>query len=76
MPDNEPLRDTLVLEALGSWQALNERIKELTEAELYSALNTEMSHDRRGHIVTRIHARYMKLKAAREREELLAACKK
>ena len=69
------IRDQLVLDALASWQALNERIKDMTEEELYSALNTEMSHDRRSQFVIRLHARHTKIKAAREREELLAVCK-
>jgi len=69
------MREKLVIESLASWQALNERINELDEAELFSALNTEMSHDRRGHFVIRLHARHTKVRAKRERQELLAICK-
>ena len=66
----------MVIEALGNWQALNEKINELTEDELYAALNTEMSHDKRPHFVTRIHARMSKLKVKRERIELMKACER
>jgi hypothetical protein len=69
------MREHLVIAALENWQSLNETINKLTEDELKSALNTEMSHDRRKHFVTRIHARGAKLRAKREREELLAVCK-
>ncbi len=68
------IRTEIVLAALQNWQALNERIKSMSEEELYSALNTEMSHDRRRQFVIRLHARHTKIKAAREREELLAVC--
>ena len=69
------MRRHLVRAALENWQALNENLTQLTEDELKSALNTERSHDRRKHFVTRIHARGAKLRAKREREELLAVCK-
>ncbi len=68
------IRTEVVLAALESWQNLNERIKGMNEEELYSALNTEMSHDRRRQFVIRLHARHTKIKAKREREELLAVC--
>lgn len=68
------IRTETVLAALESWQSLNERINDMNEEELYSALNTEMSHDRRRQFVIRLHARHTKIKAKREREELLAVC--
>ena len=69
------MREEMVIEALQSWQTLNEKINELTEDELYLALNTEMDHDKRNHFVIRIHARHTRIKAKREREELLRRCK-
>ena len=68
------IRQKIVLEALENWQFLNERINDMNEEELYTALNTEMSHDRRRQFVIRLHARHTKIKAKREREELLAVC--
>ena len=65
------MREQLILDALGSWQKLNEHINDFDEDELYLAMNTEATHDRRSHFLIRIHARYTKTRAAREREELL-----
>lgn len=68
------MREAVVLESLENWQALNERINTLDEDELKLALNTEMSYGRRKQFVIRLHARHTKIKAARERAELLARC--
>ena len=44
----------------------------LTEDELYSAINYEVSTYQRTLVITRLHQRYSKLRTMRERELLLA----
>jgi hypothetical protein len=60
---------------LKSWKTLNEFIDELREDQLKELIWWEVENKRRVDIVVRLHQRYAKLAAAREREELLAKCK-
>ena len=46
-------------------------LSEFTEAELTKMLTHERAHENRRHYVERIHARYSKLRTARERKEIL-----
>lgn len=69
------MRDEFVIAALKSWQALNERISQMAEDELKHALNVEMTYDRREQMLVRLHARYTRVRAQREREELVALAK-
>lgn len=57
---------------LKSWKTLNEVIHELREDQLKELIWWEMENKKRKDIVERLHQRYAKLAAAREREELLS----
>ena len=58
---------------LASWQTINKVAKDMNEADLKATLNRELVGNRRKDICVRLHQTYSKLRAAREREELLAA---
>jgi|GEM_PF-7129121 len=66
-------RKEKVIEALRSWGSCNRVMGELTEPEVLAALNAERHSHKRADMVIRFHARYTKLRAIRERQELLAA---
>lgn len=69
------MRDHVVNEALTNWDLLNDHVNDMSEKELQAAINVEVSYDRRKHFLIRLHARYCKLRNARERTELLRVCK-
>jgi len=68
------MRENIVNEALQSWDLLNRHTPSMDEDELRTALNVEVQFSKRKHFLIRIHARYCKLRNARERIELLAVC--
>lgn len=55
-----------------SWKDLIAKLPSLTEDELREAINLEVSLYKRKNFISRMHMRYAKLHAAREREALLA----
>ena len=61
-PDNTPL---------SSWVAMNEALKTLSEEECWKLLKKEQAGRKRAQFVLRIHGRANKLRAERERRELL-----
>ena len=60
---------------LKSWKTLNEVIDELREDQIKELIFHEIENKRREDMVIRLHQRYNKLAAAREREELLSNCR-
>lgn len=56
---------------LENWRALLEALPNMNEEELKSALNEEVSGERRKDFITRLHRRYNKLRSERELEEML-----
>ena len=65
------IREQLVIKALDNWAMLNIHLNRMTEAELQTALNNELEYGKRKQFIIRIHARYTKLRAKREREAML-----
>jgi hypothetical protein len=59
------------VELLDNWQQLNERIMRLKEEEIWSLLRHEHETRARHQIMLRLHGRGNKLRAARERRELM-----
>ena len=60
---------------LKSWKTLNEVIDTLREDQIKELIFWEVEHKKREDIVVRLHQRYAKLAATREREELLEKLK-
>ena len=60
---------------LKSWAVLNQVIGSLREDQIKELIFWELEHKKRPDIVERLHQRFSKLVAAREREELLSKCK-
>lgn len=54
-----------------TWKQLMSGLKELTEEQLVFAINYEASVYKRRAFIERMHMRYTKLRAAREREQLI-----
>lgn len=55
-----------------SWTHLHKVINTMTEEELRFTINYEASVYKRRTIIERLHQRYAKVRATRERNELLA----
>jgi hypothetical protein len=53
------------------WTELVARLPKMTEQELKAAIEAEANGEARASHLARLHARYSKLRAARERRELL-----
>jgi hypothetical protein len=62
-----------VKEALANWSTLNEFLRECTEDQAAAALKAEKAGKARLQYLLRIHARFNKCRADRERSELLTA---
>lgn len=60
------------MEPILGWKDLMQRLPALTESELVTLINYEVARYHRHAIIRRLHARYSKLRAARERELLVA----
>lgn len=58
--------------AFNSWKEMMKQLPTLTESELATEINTEVSTYRRKAIIERLHQRYAKLRNKREREALVA----
>lgn len=56
---------------LSSWVAMNEALKTLSEKDCWKLLETEKKGGKRAQFLLRIHGRANKLRAERERRELL-----
>ncbi len=56
---------------LSSWVAMNEALKTLSEEECWELLRQEKKGQRRAQFMLRIHGRANKLRAEREKRELL-----
>lgn len=54
-----------------SWNDFISTLGEYSESELESLLKHESKHRKRRHFISRIHARYSKVRTVREREEIL-----
>ena len=61
---------------LKSWHTLNEVLNELREDQVKSLLEYEMEYKCRSDIVWRLHQRFSKLRAVRERKELMCKLEK
>ena len=59
------------MDGINCWREMVQRLSTMTEEELVSAINIEVSGACRKTIVARLHQRYTKLRAARERRALL-----
>jgi len=55
-----------------SWRGLNDKLANLTEAEVWALLANERTTERRASHIQRLHQRYCALRDARERLELMA----
>lgn len=62
-----------VEKALATWPACNEFLRKATELQAYAALTAERDGKRRVQFLLRLHARFNRLRAQRERAELLKA---
>ncbi len=60
---------------LKSWHTLNEFLGDLREDQIKELIYWELENKRREDVIERLHQRYSKLVASREREELLSQCK-
>lgn len=58
-----------------TWNSLNEAMQTATEDECKAHLKDEMKSSKRKLFVLRVHSRLNKLRAHRERKELLAKIK-
>lgn len=56
---------------LSSWVAMNEALKTLSEKDCWKLLENEKKGQKRAQFLLRIHGRANKLRAERERRELL-----
>lgn len=56
---------------LGSWVAMNEALKTLDEKACWELLKKEQANQQRAQFMLRIHGRANKLRAERERRELI-----
>lgn len=56
---------------LSSWVAMNEALKTLSEKDCWKLLESEKKGSKRAQFLLRIHGRANKLRAERERRELL-----
>ena len=56
---------------LKSWHTLNDVINELREDQLKELIWWEVEHKKRQDVIVRLHQRFAKLAAERERKELL-----
>lgn len=59
-----------------AWRWMNEDLHKLSETEVMRLLHMEVDGAKREHIVVRLHARYCRLRADRERAELLKGLKR
>lgn len=59
------------MDVITSWRDLIAKLMQMSEEDLRNAINFEVSTYRRKAIISRLHARYSKLRAARERELLI-----
>jgi hypothetical protein len=55
-----------------TWKDLIAKLPSMTEEELLLAINLEASTYKRKNIISRMHMRYSKLRAIRERKALVA----
>jgi len=69
-------REKSIDEILATWIDLNEALTELGEDECAKLLEREKTTKRRKQILLRIHSRINKLRAARERLELIGISQK
>jgi hypothetical protein len=53
------------------WREFIAQLRMMTEPELKNAINYEVSTNNRSSVVIRLHQRYTKLRATRERNELI-----
>ena len=58
-------------ETFTSWKDMQERLTKLSEEELKGFINYEASTYRRKSIIFRLHQRYSKLRARRERDSIV-----
>jgi len=59
--------------ALADWPTCNDFLRGATEGEAKAALEAEKKGKRRTQYLLRAHARFSKMRAQRERDELLGA---
>ena len=62
------------LEALSTWRKLNAYLRHSKEDECKDLLQTELENGRRNLFASRIYSRYNKLRAIRERTDILLKC--
>jgi predicted transposase YdaD len=55
-----------------SWQEINDTVCALSETQLVALMEQEMTGAKRTTVLVRLHQRYTRVRAARERQEMLA----
>jgi len=58
---------------LKSWASMNKALSMLTENDLKTAINREITGNRRKDVAIRLHQRYTIIRSKRERTELIDA---
>jgi hypothetical protein len=56
-----------------SWKQVNDTVCDMDEAQLIAMIDDELRGPKRTTVLVRLHQRYTRTRAARERAELLAA---
>lgn len=75
MPSSKRKKPIIKIEALKSWEALNNAVNISNEKQCLQLLKSEKKGRARKQFLFRIHSRYNKLRAIRERLELQDASK-
>ncbi len=55
-----------------SWQEINDTVCDLSEPQLVALMEQELAGAKRTTVLVRLHQRYTRVRAARERQEMLA----
>ena len=55
-----------------SWQEINDTVCGLSEPQLVALMEQELTGAKRTTVLVRLHQRYTRVRAARERQEMLA----
>lgn len=69
----KPVTTEELAAALANWTTTNEFLRDATEDQAAAALEHERKHKGRLQYLLRIHARFNKVRAERERAELVSA---
>lgn len=64
------------MKSTNTWRSLHQKLSNMTEEEVYAALQDELAQDKRVSILERLHQRYCTLRMTRERLEILNEARK